>query len=310
MEHEKKQSEAEKSRKPHERTSKAAQVAQRRREEKKERVRLENLREKQTRKSRRRNKVRKRISRTTLKRILIMVGVALALILSMIIFFRVRHIEVQGSSYYQPEEIINAAGVEEGDNLLIISRGDIAGNVMAKLPYVASVRVTRQLPDTVMITVTEYEATYAVIDARGEYYLITAGGKATEKISAAKAAEHILIEDLTIVTPTIGEQISVMAPAGQEIAAQGQLAALKEVLMSIEESDLLQKIRSVSVPSSYEISLWYEDRFLVQIGDAQNLSYKMSFLKTAVEEQKIYATGTIDLTQAAEKKVIVSLNEE
>lgn len=292
------------------RNSRAAQVAQRRREEKNERARLENLREKQSRKARRRNRVRKRISREALKRIIIMVGIVLAVILSMLIFFRVRSIDVQGTAYYQPQEILDAAGVEKGDNLLILSRAEIAGNVLEKLPYVESVRVTRQLPDTVIITVTEYDATYAVADAKGDYYLITASGKVTEKITAAKASEHIRIENLTIETPTVGGQISVMAPSGQEIAAQGQLTALKKVLTAIETYGLQQTIRSVSVPTSYEITLRYEDRFTVKLGDTENLDYKFQFMIRVVETQKSYATGTIDLTQSADNKVSVSLDSE
>ncbi len=178
---------------PERRSSRAAEVARRRREERKERVRLENLRRKQTQKTKRRNKTKKRISREALRRILIMGGIALAVVLSMVIFFRVRHIEVRGGSYYTADEIIAAAGTEVGDNLLIVSRGDIAGNIMAQCPYVASVRVTRQLPDTVIIHIDEYDATYAVRDGEGEYYLITADGKATEKITSAVAANYIKI---------------------------------------------------------------------------------------------------------------------
>ena len=291
------------------RDSRAAQTAQRHREEKKERVHLENVREKQVRKARRRSKVRRHISSTTWKRILIVLGIAVALVLSMVIFFRVRHIEVEGFDYYSAEEIITQAGVEEGDNLLTLSRGKIAGNIMSHMPYVATVQVSRQLPDTVVIHVTEYEATYAVPDSKGDYYLITAGGKVTEKIEPAKVSSHIRIENLTINTPTVGETASVMAPKGQEKTAEAQLEAMKTVLAAIEKNELLRKIESVSVPSSYDISLWYEDRFLVKIGDTSKLDYKLSSLAVVIEDQETYATGVIDLSQAADKGVIVSPNK-
>ncbi len=320
MDHEKKPTQPEKERrKPQKRNSNAAQAAQRRREERKERAHLENLRQKQTRKAKRHNKTRKRISRATMKRILIMIGILFALILSMVIFFRVRNVQVQtmrmnvevgSNSYYSADEIIAASGLEKGDNLLIISRADIAGNIMAKCPYVSSVRVVRKLPDTVQIIVEEYDATYAVRDSGGDYYLITAGGKVTEKITEDMADDHIIIKDLTIVTPSIGQMAVVMAPSGQEIAAQGQIDALKLLLQQIEEQELLNEVTSVSVPSSYEISLQYTDRFKVTIGDTSDLRYKITYLKTIIESQKPYATGMIDLTQAADGKVSVRLDEE
>ncbi len=101
-----------------------------------------------------------------------------------------------------------------------------------------------------------------------------------------------------------------MAPQGQEIAAQGQLDALKSVLTAIEGSQLLKQVASVSVPSSYDISLWYGDRFLVEIGDTSELDYKFNYLKNVVQSQKNYATGTIDLSQSADGKVYVTLNED
>ena len=237
-------------------------------------------------------------------------GICIAVILSMIIFFRVRSVEVQGNSYYTAEEIIDASKTETGDNLLIISRGDIAGNIMAKCPYVSSVRVTRQLPDTVVLHIEEYDATYAVRDGAGEYYLITADGKVTEKIAESLAANYIEIKDLTVQTPEIGSVVSVMAPSGQELTAQGQLDALKAVLKAVEESQLLKQIASVSVPNSYEISLWYLDRFEVTLGDTSDLAYKFEYLKNVVESQKSYSTGKIDLTESVSGKVYVTLNEE
>ena len=101
-----------------ERDSLAAQEAQRRRAERKERERLDAQRDKQKRKAK--HRTRKRISAEVWKRLLIMGGIVAAVVLSMIIFFRVRSIEVIGNSYYTPEEIIAAAGVAEGDNLLTV----------------------------------------------------------------------------------------------------------------------------------------------------------------------------------------------
>ena len=310
MEDERRPEESRSRRKPQSRNSKAAQVAQRRREERQERAHLENLRQKQTKKAKKQNKARRRISRAAIKRILIMLGILLALILSMIIFFRVRDIQVQGSAYYTDEEIIDASGLEEGDNLLTLSRADVAGNIMAKCPYVASVRVVRQLPDTIQIIIEEFDATYAVRDSKGENYLITAGGKVTEKVDAVTASQHIIIKALTIQTPTIGEMVKVMAPTGQEINAQGQLDALLLVLQQIEAQELLNEITTVSVPNSFEITLQYTDRFVVTIGDTSDLEYKINYLKKVIDGQKSYATGTIDLTQAIDGKAYVMLDQE
>lgn len=290
-----------------ERDSRAAREAQRRREERKERERLDELRQKQKRKAKRRT--RKRISPETWKRLLIMGGIVVAVVLSMVIFFRVQTIEVVGNGYYSPEEIVQAAGVAEGDNLLTVSRGSVAGNIMAQLPYIESVRVTRNLPNTLLLTVSEFDATYAVTDTEGDWYLITANGKVTEKVEAREAKSHIQVTELTIEPPTVGEIIQVHADEEEELAAQGQLNALTSLLTEIENAELVKQIVSVSVPSSYHISVSYEGRFAVDLGNTERLDYKLEFLKKVIAEQKEYASGTIDLSLSEGEEAHVMLGD-
>ena len=142
MEHEKN----EPRRRPPERNSRAAQAAQQRRDQRREQAHLEELRQKQRKRAR--HRTRHRINPGVWKRILIMAAVVAAVVLSMVLFFRVRSVEVTGSAYYTADEIRAACGVAQGDNLLTLSRARIAGNIMAELPYVSTVQVTRRLPDT------------------------------------------------------------------------------------------------------------------------------------------------------------------
>ena len=288
------------------RDSRAAQEAKRRREERKERERLDDLRQKQKRKAKRRT--RKRISPETWKRLLIMGGIVVAVVLSMVIFFRVQTIEVVGNNYYTPEEIMQSAGVAAGDNLLTLSRGSVAGNIMAQLPYIESVRVTRKLPNTLVLTVSEFATTYAVTDTEGDCYLITANGKVTEKIEAREAKSHIQVTELLIDPPTVGEMIQVHAAEDEALAAQGQFNALTSTLSEIEDAELVKQIVSVSIPSSYRITVSYEGRFEVDLGNTDRLDYKLEFLKKVIAEQKEYASGTIDLSLSEGEEAHVMLS--
>ena len=276
------------------RDSRAAAEAQRRREDRKERARLDGMRDKQKKKAK--HRTRRRISPDAWKKILIMAAVILAIIVSMVIFFRVRSVEVEGNRYYSAQEIIDAASIMDGDNLLTLSRGEIAGNVIAKLPYIKNVRVTRQLPDSVVLRVSEYESTYAVQDTTGDYYLITAAGKATEKLGEREAKSHIFVEELTINPPTIGEVVTLKCADGKEKEAQAQLGALLQLLQEIENAELSKYVVSVQVPSPYQLTLWYGDRFEVRLGNREKLAYKLEFLKVVISQQKDYVSGVIDLS--------------
>ena len=76
-------------------------------------------------------------------KLLIMAALVAAVVFGVAIFFKVGRIEVQGNTIYASDKIIEASGLELGDNLLTVSRATVGGNVKAALPYVDQVSVGR-----------------------------------------------------------------------------------------------------------------------------------------------------------------------
>lgn len=288
-------------------SERSVNAAKKRKEIREENARLSRLREQQKRQAKRRTV--KRIDKGLFKRIIIMAGVIVAVILSMVIFFRVDTIQVEGAGYYSQEEILEVCGVSTGDNLLTLSRGEISGNIMAPLKYVESVKVSRQLPNTLIIRITESEPSYAVQDVEGNYFLMTARGRVVEPLSGNGYKEFTLVEGVTIEPPSVGENIRLHAGQGEETKAKGQLSAMQELLIAVEEASLGRHIASVQIPSAYKLSLWYEDRFLVELGDTTRLDYKLEYLKAVIEREESYVTGTIDLTLKDGDKAIIRREE-
>ncbi len=278
------------------RDSRAAQAAQRRRVQRREDRRLEELRQKQKRKARRRTG--RRIRPSTLRSLLIMCGVLLAVVLSMLIFFRVgdeqEHILVSGNQYYTKEEILAACGVSKGDNLLILSRGKVAGNLIAALPYIRSVQVTRQLPDTLLLQITEYGVSYAVRDEAGLYYLMTAGGKITSQVTENAAREYMQIGELRIRTPSVGAA-AVVADEDTS-SAELRMNALKALLSELETAGLNKQVSAVRVSSAFSLELDYGTQYVVKLGGSDRMAYKLQYLKQIVERLESYQSGTIDLS--------------
>ena len=85
------------------------------------------------------------------------------------IFFKVETVMVSGCNKYSAWEVSEASGVEKGSNLMTVSRAQISGNVISKLPYVGAVRVGIKLPDTVNIEITELDVVYSIEDAEGNW---------------------------------------------------------------------------------------------------------------------------------------------
>ena len=55
-------------------------------------------------------------------KLLIMAALVAAVVFGVAIFFKVGRIEVQGNTIYASDKIIEASGLELGDNLLTVSR--------------------------------------------------------------------------------------------------------------------------------------------------------------------------------------------
>ena len=93
-------------------------------------------------------------------------AVAVALTMGATVFFQVETVAVTGNSRYSQEEIIQATGIQTGDNLFRMNKFQIAHQVLHCLPYVEEITIRRSLPSTIVITVKEWDAV-ARIEAPG-----------------------------------------------------------------------------------------------------------------------------------------------
>ena len=128
-----------------------------------------------TNQRRKKNKRKKLIIRATLGAVLLVAGILIA----MLLFFNISKISVTGDMVYSAEEIIAASEVENGDNLIFLSKKKVNELVTKKLPYVGEVKIKRRLPSHLEIQVTKTDACYSV-SQDGRYSILDAKGKVLE----------------------------------------------------------------------------------------------------------------------------------
>ncbi len=91
--------------------------------------------------------------------VLLIVGVIMLLNSSV---FNLKKIKVEGNNYFTSEQVIERSGAKVGTNLIFdIDKKDIE-KALLKDPYVKEVRISRNLPGTLVITVVEREEAAAV----------------------------------------------------------------------------------------------------------------------------------------------------
>lgn len=254
---------------------------------------------------------------------LTMLAVVAAITLSMVIFFKVKHVEVvflgaegydlstpqttaasehpegekQTRGYYTAEEIVAASAINIDENLISLSKANVASRIHAALPYINEIQVKKVLPGTVIISVSEFKVTYGVQDETGGWWLLSREGRVLEPTDEHDVKGHLILTGMPIQVPQAGDYIKLTAGEGvdmSEIAAK-RSAALS-ILPQLEKTSYAKKIVSVDLSSSYNIVLWYGTQYEIRIGNTENLAYKLQYLEGVLEELGKDKSGTIDLT--------------
>ena len=102
------------------------------------------------------------------------------------VFFRVEFVEVEGNARYSEEQILEAAHINMGENLILTQKDVIVQRLYDTLPYIDSVTVKKRFPTTLRLVITE-TAPAAVIATEDEssWWLMDGKGKILEQIDAA-----------------------------------------------------------------------------------------------------------------------------
>lgn len=243
------------------------------------------------------------------------------------VFFQVETIAVVGNSRYTAQEVIDASGVQIGDNLFQMNKNQISQQILQRLPYVGEVSPQRGLPSTLTIQVTEISAAAqvevyqddsaqaepAAEDGSGDSgegdssqtegeelptladqpWLISASGKLLEV--APEGSGALSVTGLTVLAPQAGTMLAV--PQEQ----QSRLATLKELLSALEAAGELDQVSSIDLTHSTWVGMRYRENFDARLPLGEDMAHSLAVLSAAVEDtlqtRGPQAAGTMDLTQ-------------
>lgn len=191
-----------------------------------------------------------------LYKLLTLVVVCAAAVLALTLFFKVESVEVTGNSRYSAQEIQDACGVSLGDNLYLLSKPDMVQRLHQQLPYIDEVRITRQLPNTLCVQVTEFSTVYAV-EQEGTVWLLTSGGKIVE--TAAERGDTPLIDGCELLAPSLGGDVSFA------LELQNRRESLFALLTALESAELTGDVRAIHLGDPTVLSMDYTERFTVEM---------------------------------------------
>ena len=227
-----------------------------------------------------------------LYKVLSVLLVAAAVAVACIVFFRVNTIDVAGNVRYTAEEIIEASGIRQGDNLIILPSLRISAQIQTRLPYVERVAIQPAYPDGLVIKVTERVAAASVDSAEGRW-LISAQGKLLEKDNGA--VQTIQVTGLT----AVGAYAGGMIQAAEE--EQLTLEYVKDLLSVLERQEILTQCTALDCTAATSMTLNY-DIYRLRLPRGGDYDYCIELARSALakglEEGKILEGqgGLLDLT--------------
>ena len=285
---------------------------------------------------------RRRTGRQALHYLLILaVAAAIMAALSLTVFFKIETVEVTGLTKYAAEEVIQASGVQVGQNLFRVSEKKVNGLLTQQFPYIQEVTLKRSYPARLTLEVTQAQPLGAALTAAG-YVLIGNNGRILEAGVDAVDPEVTIVTGMYLsditegrVLGTVVEEGEILYPADmepleerdeagrlksrsqleQEEQARRQQAAQEEarsfqILTSLAQAiseTSFGNITLVDFSDPLNMMVVYENRVIIELGSQVDLAYKLQFVQYVLEENLGEGfQGILDASTAASSKEVWS----
>ena len=247
--------------------------ARREREEAQKRAsERDKLREKQRKLEAEQRKARRKIElKKRLSALLVLAGLGVLALLAGYFAFLIQHIDIVGTyTRYSQEEIIAASGLKRHRHILLQDLKEAQANLRQD-PYL-NATVKYVFPNRIRIDLSERGRAGAVAWGPNKEYIavIDKTGIVLEN-DASNYAGLPLVQGLIITGANKGARIG--DPADE------QVQSMLEVLSTLDELGLADRIQTVDLTETMGISLYTPEGYRIEVGDTSDLFTKLNRLK-------------------------------
>lgn len=212
---------------------------------------------------------------------ILMLLVAVLLILTTFIWFKVERVEIYGESIYTRENINLVSKVEVGDSLVLTNAEKIEETLIKELPYIKEAKVTKVFPSVLRIEITS-NSDYGYLVEDNKFILFDENLKVLNIVDSyggdAMPVKLKLTEKATIGVPLVIDKTE---------------EAVIETINSYSDVYGLN-LTMLNTTDIFDIRLVVDNRFYVYLGNTTNVNNKLEHLKTVINDIGAMSTGTIN----------------
>ncbi len=200
----------------------------------------------------------------------------------------VKNIVVSGDEVYTDSEILDAAKLSEGVNMLTVREKAVNESVIKILPFVSAIGVKYDLPDTLELNIISTTERF-IIKNGGGYICVDKTGKVVSEKKKKLSDGQFMVKGMKEQTYTLGEMFV------PDEANSQKFSVLKELASAVENNEIIT-CGVIDIEDINDITLTYKSRLRVYLGDSKNLSSKLKqaedVLKSNGAEEK---TGYVNV---------------
>lgn len=213
------------------------------------------------------------------------VALILGIGLSILLFFNIEQIEVVGTEKYTAQEIIDVSGIKTGENFLLTDIDRNADKITRLLPYIEKCSMSRKLPGKVIINVTE-EACICSVKTDEGYAVLG---------SKAKVLEHLSTRPESLAVITGADILDAQSGSQLLCESEDELIVFTELLSGLYEAQL-EDVEIIDITDNFNINLYVDDRFRIDIGSSADVSSKLKRVKEVISKLEPTDIGILDVT--------------
>ena len=224
--------------------------------------------------------IKQRKKRNTLRKALSVAGVVLAIvivmvILSLTVFFKIDTINITGTKKYSQQQVTAVLPFEKNDNLFLIDKDGTAERLEKNLPYIYNVEITRKLPSTVNIKITEPSRVLTVKNADKTYTVLDDNLKVLEQSSKSRPKNSIAVKKAVLKSAVIGE-----TAVFNKKSTNKCITALLKVIKDVNLAEATA-VYSNGPDSNYIV---YDNRITIKLGATTDLENKLYSALAAIDK--------------------------
>ncbi|MBQ9545094.1 MAG: FtsQ-type POTRA domain-containing protein [Clostridia bacterium] len=216
-------------------------------------------------------------------------GVAAVLIRTLC---KVGEIGISPTELYDPQDIVEVTGIKIGDNLFSFSSAAAEKNIAQNFPYLDKISVRRVLPSGVSISFEHNMGTMA-IRLGDDYYAIDDDQTVLKK---CEAPDDGGVHRITVISDRISRCV-----VGEKMVYNDDnlFSMVDDICRAVDANGVLDKISFIDLTDTFDVTMDYDSRFEIKLGNTENMNYKIAMIVKVVAQLYPDDTGQIDVRETS-----------